>query len=262
MRSLSKIKESVDHKTTPQSPLNTSVIVSPAQVRSEKYDPELAEKKSLIIQNRRIKDILFAKRKEIEKLNDTILKKTSDAITTGDDIIAAAKKRAESIINEAEAVKKKVEASRQKAQQQQKTLDENKRLLEASNSSVDTRTKALDSREAAIRPKEEELAKMHADVAAKVKESNELLHTISLLFLATLKRCEAVSTIDDGLLDILSQNIAKADKMYLEALQVDAQNVANKKLNEARSDELDTKEKWLLDRESSIQRAANEVKRK
>lgn len=94
----------------------------------------------------------------------------------------------------------------------------------------------------------------------KLKEAQELLDTMLSLLIAVTEKVIPIVENSDALIDTLSKNIAKADKMYSQILDVEKAANIDKQLNKERAEELDKKEIWIKDRVEMLGRSEKELK--
>jgi len=263
MRSILKIKSAAEKGEVHRPTKAKKTLKTPTTVRDKqkKDDDTLKLQKQL---TRQIVALQGAIRKELPtlgKLRGEIVQKTEKAIIAGDEIIDAAKSRANSIINDAHSTRTKATDLLNKAENLSKKLDTKQKILKESAIELIQVAKDAEGTRKAANDKLQSAQRNEQITTEKRNQAQELLDTMLSLLLAVLEKVTPIAADSDTLLRTISANVAKADKMYSEILDMEKVVKLGKESNTTRSVELDKKEIWLEDRRKLIGRAEKEVEK-
>lgn len=261
MRSLTQLKES--ENKNPRSPIVKSEIKTPLSVKNKEVSTDLGEIKhtSLLEKNEVLNKLARDKQAEIAKLDKDITKRLEDVEELADGIVKKAKQRADEMMDNAKNKRTMVDGMYEQAKVLQFNAEAKNRELDDLIDKMEVRLGVIESNEESIKRNKKEVLNQLGKAKEDSSKANEYLNKLTLLFLSALKYVESIQGISDEFIDVISQNIEKADRMYLQVTQVAEENKTKENLNIERSKELDIKQNWLLDREKTISRSEREVKR-
>lgn len=269
MRSISKIKSAVDKRDNERYIISPSITVekAPRTARNLKNSDEVGvtrqtEEQALTGKLAALQKAVGKGNKDLNQIRDEIIQKTEKSINAGGEIIDAAKKRANSIAKDARVDRGKAKVILGKAEKQGQELDEFKKKLDKTKEEIDIIQKNVSNTLKDTNKTLKVAKEKDKKSSKKLNQSQETLNSMLTLLLVVIEEVIPMAENSDALLQTISTNLSKADKMYLQILDMENAVRIEKEINEERSKELDKKEVWLKDRQNMLTRSTKEVQGK
>lgn len=261
MRSISTIKSAVDKRPEDKPIPEKKTLKTPATVRAKqkKDDSTLKLQKQLERKARALQEAIKKKNRNLSEIRDEIIEKTEKAIEAGDEIIDAAKKRADSIISVARSDRDKAKAVRIKAEKQGQELDKFEEKLKKTKEQTDMIQKNVSNNLKTSKKTLQVAQDKDARSTKKLNQAQESLDSMFTLLFAVIEKVLPIAENNDVLLQTISTNMSKADKMYSQLLNMENAVRIEKEVNKQKAVKLNEKEIWLKDRQQMLIRSTKEL---
>lgn len=264
MKTISKIKEATEKKGASDAKVVKTTVKTPSNLRDKqkKDDTALRVQTLLRMRAKALERALDKKSKKLDEINEKIIKKVEESINAGEDIIQEAEKRAKGILKNAGKTKTIANKLLSDAKKLEKDLDAKekdlkKRSEEIDKDRIDTNNKMITANE-----REAKINSLLDTTQKKLGQIDDLIQNISALHLVAIDMAGSISDIYNEVIDKVSQNQAKTDKIYKEVQKIETRIKADKRFIAKRAKELDKKEIWIKDRIRTLERSAKEINRK
>ena len=263
MKSIQRIKEITSGSDVSRKIIER-VVRTPFSIKKaeERDDPDVKRQNVSKSQLNKLNKTIADKTKELTLLEDRISIESGEAVKSVGFVVTEAKKKANEIIKNAESTSKRAEELIKKAEQTSRDLSIREQRLVELGADIKSKSLALDGRAARVKSEETLVRGNVVDTETNLKEAQKLLAVMASLLLVAVKRVESLTSIDSSVLNIISQNIEKTDKMYREVKIMESSIRDGIRVSDEKLDVLSKKERLIKDRQGELVRAEKEVKRK